>query len=59
MGVESRRRPESYVSRIWKGTGFLPGIIENRCRLSLYADRRSLRAGRLKGEGMVGRGGGR
>lgn len=40
--AESRRRPESYVSRIWKGPSFLPGIIENRCRLSLYADQHSL-----------------
>lgn len=40
--AESRRRPESYVSRIWKGPSFLPGIIENRCRLSLYVDQHSL-----------------
>lgn len=37
--------PESYVSRIWKGPSFLPGIIENRCRLSLYADQHSLARG--------------
>lgn len=51
LWVESRRRPESYVSRIWKAPGFLPGIIENRCRLSLYVDRRSLCTGWVKRRG--------
>lgn len=30
------RPGESYVSRIWKGLSFLPGIIENRCRLVIH-----------------------
>lgn len=59
VGVESRRRPESYVSRIWKGPGFLPGIIENRCRLSLYVDRRFPTCGAVERRGYGERGRGR